>query len=143
DELFASQVSSPLAFAGKLPLDHHLSSNSSVICPRQPKCHEATHAMPANHDIHLRLIEHVAHMQTASHVGRRKKQSEYRTRVIYRRRRNRKKLLFDPEFRPPSLDSARFVSFWQFGFCQVLRHEKIQQLSALVGLAPTHLVSTR
>ena len=46
--------------------------------------------MPAHDDVHLRLVEHVAHVQAAGDVRRRKQQSEDRPLLARRRRRREK-----------------------------------------------------
>ena len=38
--------------------------------------------MPAHNDVHLRLVEHVPHVQAAGHVRRRQKQGEHRARRL-------------------------------------------------------------
>src|SRR5689334_24556451 len=43
---------------------------SGMVCSRQPERKKPAHAPPADNDIHLRLVEHVAHMQASGDVGR-------------------------------------------------------------------------
>jgi hypothetical protein len=74
DEFFAAQVAALLAFFGEMALDHHLRGDAGVVGAGQPERDEAAHAMPAHDDVHLRLVEHVAHVQAAGDVGRRQQQ---------------------------------------------------------------------
>ena len=80
DKFLAAQVAALLALFGELPLHHHLRGDAGVIGARQPERDEAAHAMPAHDDVHLRLVEHVAHVQAAGHVRRRQQQREHGTR---------------------------------------------------------------
>ena len=111
DECLAPQVLTFLALAGQLALDHHLRGDAGVVGARQPQGDETAHAMPAHNDVHLRLVEHVAHVQPSSHIGRRQEHGEHRPRLSRRRRRNRKKLFFDPVLRPARFNGARLVRF--------------------------------
>ena len=71
DKFFAAQVAALLAFFGEIALDHHLRGDAGMVGAGQPQGDETAHAMPADDDIHLRLVEHVAHVQAAGNVGRR------------------------------------------------------------------------
>ncbi len=64
------------AFFGKLALDHHLGGDAGVVGAGEPKGAAARHATPAGEDVHLRLVEHVAHVEAAGDVGRREQDSE-------------------------------------------------------------------
>ena len=64
----------------ELFLHHHLRRDAGVIGARQPQRDESAHAMPAHNDVHLRLVEHVAHVQAPGDVRRRQQQREYRPR---------------------------------------------------------------
>ena len=114
DEFLAAQVAAFLAFFGELALDHHLRRDARVIGAGQPERDEAAHTMPAHDDIHLRLVEHVAHVQAAGDVRRRKQQGEYGTRFPRRWRGNGEEFLFDPILGPARFDRARLVGFRQF-----------------------------
>ena len=76
DEFFAAQCLAGCAFGGQLALDHHLGGDAGVIGARKPERAIAAHAPPAGEDIHLRLVEHVAHVQAAGDVGRRQQDDE-------------------------------------------------------------------
>ncbi len=71
DERFPAHVLPLLALTCKLALHHHLRSNAGVVGPRKPQRGKTAHAPPADDDVHLRLIEHVAHVQASGDVGRR------------------------------------------------------------------------
>src|SRR5258707_82140 len=85
-------------------------------------------AMPAHDDVHLRLVEHVAHVQAAGNVGRRQQQGEDRLcgadtlvrealcrNLSPQRRLHREQLLADPVFGPAFFDGAGFVGFGEIG----------------------------
>jgi hypothetical protein len=65
-----------LAFGGELALDHHLRGDAGVVGAGNPDGGVAGHAMPAREDVHLGLVEHVAHVQAAGDVGRRQQLDE-------------------------------------------------------------------
>ncbi len=71
DKFFAAQVAALPAFFGEVALHHHLRGDAGMVGAGQPQGDEAAHAMPADDDIHLSLVEHVAHVQAAGDVGRR------------------------------------------------------------------------
>ena len=52
----APELLARFAFAGKLALHHHLCSDAGVVRARQPKRGLALHAVPADEDVHLRLV---------------------------------------------------------------------------------------
>jgi hypothetical protein len=70
DEGLAAELLAVGAFA--------VSWRSTIICVAMPAWsvpgprgrRSAAHAMPAGEDVHLRLVEHVAHVQAAGDVGR-------------------------------------------------------------------------
>ena len=70
DEGFAAELLAAGAFLGKLALDHHLGGDAGVVGAGEPEGAAAGHATPAGEDVHLRLVEHVAHVQAAGDVGR-------------------------------------------------------------------------
>ena len=83
DKLLPPHRDSRLALAAQLPIHHHLRGDAGVIGPGQPQRDEAAHAMPAHNDVHLRLVQHVSHVQTPRHIRRRQQQREHRTRLIF------------------------------------------------------------
>src|SRR5208282_5072963 len=113
DELFAAEVAALLAFLGEVALHHHLRGDAGVIGAGQPESDEAAHAMPAHDDVHLCLVEHVAHVQTSGNVWRRQQQGKNRTGFACGRSGDGEKFLFDPIVGPAGFDRARFVRFWQ------------------------------
>ena len=79
DEGLAAQLLARAAFLGQLALDHHLRGDAGVVGAGNPEGAAAAHAAPAGEDVHLRLVEHVAHVQAARDVGRRQQDGERRT----------------------------------------------------------------
>jgi hypothetical protein len=75
-EGFAGEVGAGLAFGGELALDHHLRGDAGVVGAGNPEAGVSGHAVPAGEDVHLRLVEHVAHVQAAGDVGRREQLDE-------------------------------------------------------------------
>jgi hypothetical protein len=59
-----------LAFALQLALDHQLRGNARMVRSREPQRQVAAHAVPTRQDVHLRMLEHVAHVQVARHIRR-------------------------------------------------------------------------
>ena len=91
-----------------------------------PQGQPAAHAPPAGEDVHLRLVEHVAHVQTAGDVGRRQQDGERGLAVQALvldgavpvvGRRNGEKVLADPVTGP-----VIFNGGWVVGFGQIVRH---------------------
>ena len=76
DEGFAAEVFAVGAFGGELALDHHLGGDAGVVGAGDPERGLAAHAVPAGEDVHLGLVEHVAHVQAAGDVGRREQDGE-------------------------------------------------------------------
>ena len=76
DKSFAADVLARSALRDQLTLDHHLRGDASVVSAWHPQRKTAAHATPAGEDVHLRLVEHVAHVQAAGHVGRRQQDGE-------------------------------------------------------------------
>ncbi len=76
NESVAAKLLAGVAFLHQLALDHHLGGDAGVIGAGQPEGAAARHAPPAGEDVHLRLVEHVAHVQAAGDVGRRQQDGE-------------------------------------------------------------------
>ncbi len=114
DEGLARHVAPVLAFGGQLPLHHHLRRDAGMVGARQPKRHEPAHAVPADDDVHLRLVQHVAHVQAPCDVRRWQGQGEHRLRRISRRRLHVEQLFLDPVARPAGFDGSRFVGLGKF-----------------------------
>ena len=60
----------------ELALDHHLSGDAGVVGAGDPEGEVAQHAVPASEDVHLGLVEHVAHVEASGDVGRREQDGE-------------------------------------------------------------------
>ena len=73
DELLASHLAARhvLAALGELPFDDHLGGDAGMVHPRLPENVVAEHALVADQDVLQRVVERMAHMQRAGHVGRR------------------------------------------------------------------------
>ena len=101
------------AFSGKLFFHHHLGGDAGVIGAGNPDSLFAAHAMPAGQDVHLRLVQHVAHVQAAGDVRRRQQHDEWvlRTVLVLRVWRSVKKVFGDPEVRPFLFDGGWVVGF--------------------------------
>ena len=52
-----------MPFVGELALDHHLGGDAGVVGAGQPERVVAAHAVPADGDIDLGVLEHVAHVE--------------------------------------------------------------------------------
>ena len=111
DKCLASEIATLLAFTGKLALNHHLGGNAGVVGAGKPQSEEPSHAVPAHDDVHLRLVQHVAHVQTPGNVGWRQQQREHRPRLSRRWSRHRKELFFDPVIGPARFNRAWLVRF--------------------------------
>src|SRR3569833_3250836 len=70
NESLAPHLLALLAFGRELPLHHHLRRDARVVRAGQPEQAVSAHTVPAGEDVHLRLVEHVAHVQAARHVRR-------------------------------------------------------------------------
>ncbi len=70
DEGLAAKLFAGGAFGGELTLDHHLGGDAGVVGAGDPDGKVTQHAVPAGEDVHLRLVQHVAHVQTSGDVGR-------------------------------------------------------------------------
>ena len=76
DEGGAAQVVAGFAFTGELALDHDLRGNARVVGAGHPQRVLAQHAVVARERVHDGLVERVAHVQRARHVGRRQLNGE-------------------------------------------------------------------
>ena len=124
DEGFAAQLLARRAFFGQLALDHHLRGDAGVVGAGQPQRAAAAHAPPAGEDVHLRLVEHVAHVQAAGDVGRRQQDREggLAVRALASDAAGSgvgcgEEVLADPVFGPVIFNGGGVV-----GFGQVVRH---------------------
>ena len=67
----AAQVVAGFAFTGELALDHDLRGNAGVVGAGHPQRVFAQHAVVARERVHDGLVERMAHVQRARHIGRR------------------------------------------------------------------------
>jgi hypothetical protein len=56
---------------GQFALDHHLRGDARMVGARLPERVETAHPVPAGQHVLQRVVEGMAHMQDAGHVGRR------------------------------------------------------------------------
>ena len=117
DECLAAQVATVLALGGELALHHELRGNAGMIGARQPQRRQAAHALPADDDVDLGVLQHVAHVEVAGHVGRRQRDRKSFLRGTRGRRFDMKQLLADPVLGPARLNRARFI-----GLGKIVRH---------------------
>ena len=75
-EFLAAEVAVVDPFFGELALDHHLGGDAGVVGAGQPEGVVAEHAMPADGDVDLGVLEHVADVERAGDVGRRDDERE-------------------------------------------------------------------
>ena len=125
EEFLAPHFATLFALFFQLLLDHHLRRDAGMVRPRQPQADESPHAMPAHNNVHLRLVQHVPHVQPAGYIGRRQQQREHRPRLALRRSGNRKQLFPDPVVRPAPFNGGGLVGFGQF-----VGHRQIQRFLA-------------
>ena len=71
DEQLAAEVLFGLAVDRELLLHHGLGGDAGVVHARQPQHLVALHALAPGQRVHQRVVERVAHVQVAGHVGRR------------------------------------------------------------------------
>ena len=81
-EFFAAEVAAVDAFLGELAFDHHLGGDAGVIGAGKPEGVVADHAMPADGDIDLGVLQHVADVERAGDVGRRDDEREDAARIF-------------------------------------------------------------
>src|SRR5205807_10325597 len=77
--LYERIASDPLAVDAllcQLALHHDLSGDPGVVRSRQPQGFVALHPLPPDHDVLQKLLEGVAHVKRARHVGWREDDAE-------------------------------------------------------------------
>ncbi len=117
-ESLAADLLPALALALQLALDEHLRRDSRVVRTGNPQCPVPEHAMPANEDVRLRVLEHVTHVQVAGHVGRREEHGEDGSLGgvlgdIFRRRHIEQALAY-PIGSPAIFNRGGVISFLEF-----------------------------
>ena len=83
---FAPNLFARAALGRELPLHHHLRGNARMVRSRQPQRTAPLHAAPAGQDVHLRLVQHVAHVQAPRHIRRRQQDGERLAAILLRPR---------------------------------------------------------
>ena len=117
DERFAAHVAAVLALGGELALHHQLGGDAGVVGARQPQRAQPLHALPADDDVDLGVLQHVAHVQVAGDIGRRQGHREGGLVAGSAGRFHVKQLFVDPVFGPARFDGARFI-----GLGKIVRH---------------------
>ena len=75
-ELFAAEHVAVEVFFGELAFDDHLGGDTGVVRAGKPEGGVAEHAVPADGDVDLGVLEHVAHVEGAGDVRGRDHQGE-------------------------------------------------------------------
>ena len=70
-ELFAGHIFASFALTGQLTLDDHLRGNPRMVSPWLPENRLARHTVITHQNILNGVIDRMAHMQAARHIGRR------------------------------------------------------------------------
>jgi hypothetical protein len=117
DEGFAAHVATVLALAGELALHHELGGNSGVVGARQPERRQPAHALPADDDVDLGVLQHVAHVEVTGDIGRRQGDGEGLLSGAGSRGFYMEQLLADPVLGPARFDGTRFVRLGE-----IMRH---------------------
>ena len=76
EEGVAAHLAAVQTFFGELPFDHHLRGDTGMIGSGQPQSVVAAHAMPAHDGVDLGVLQHVAHVEGAGHIGGRDDERE-------------------------------------------------------------------
>ena len=108
-EFLAAQVAAVDALFGELALHHHLGGDAGVVGAGQPQRVVAEHAMPADGDVDLGVLEHVADVQRAGDVGRRNDEGKDARRGFSRG--GAEDAGVDPPLRPMRLEPLGLVHF--------------------------------
>ena len=111
DELFAPKVVPGFAFGLQLLLDDDLRGDARVIRAHLPQRVVAAHPVVADHQVHQRLLERVAHVQRAGDVGRRQLNAERRRVRLHRRLEIPARL---PQRVPLGLNGMRIEALGEF-----------------------------
>ncbi len=134
DKGLAAELLARCAFRGQLALDEHLRGDAGVVRSRHPQDLAPEHAPPTSKNVDLGVLQHVAHVEVAGDVWRRKQ--DHKGGLVARvaggfmgralvliwsyggfGRRLFEKLLADPVGGP-----VIFNGGWVVGFRQVVRH---------------------
>ncbi len=119
-EFLATQILAAEFFLGKLALDNKLRGDSGVVHSGEPERVMAAHAVPAHQHVDLRVFEHVADVDRAGDIGRRKSNRE---RSAIARIFRAEKFFVEPGLGPALFDFLWLVSLGNFpwhGFLALL-----------------------
>ncbi len=112
DEVLAAQVVARQSGVLQLAFDHDLRGDAGMVGARHPQRVVPAHAVPAGQRVHDGLVERVAHVQRARHVGRRQLDAERRQRRV---QRGREQAGGVPDRGPAGLDGSGFEGLGEFG----------------------------
>ena len=102
-EGFAAHGAPVDTFPRELAFDNHLGGDAGVIGAREPERDVAAHAMPADGNVDFGVLQHVAHVERAGHVGRR---DDERKDGLVRRPIRRDKCRSRPTIEPSAARTA-------------------------------------
>ncbi len=115
DKGFATEGLARGALGGELALDEHLRGDSGVVCAGKPEGGFAEHAVPADENVRLGVLEHVPHMQIAGDVGRGQQDGEgARAGGAGRWGPDFEEALVDPVLCPALFNGGGIVGFGEF-----------------------------
>ena len=118
DEILAAQVVAALALVLQLALHHDLRGDAGMVGAGHPQRVEAAHAVVARQRVHDGLVERMAHVQRARHVGRRQLDAEAGLGRIQRGLIDAALL---PQRPPVGLDRGGFEGLGEFGHGRKVR----------------------
>ena len=107
-KLFAAEVAVVDAFFLELAGDHHLGGDAGVIGAGEPEGVIADHAMPADGDVDLGVLEHVADVEDAGDVGGRNDEREGAAGIF---RGGAEDARVNPPLRPVRFEPLGLVNF--------------------------------
>ena len=110
-EGIAAKGSAVQFLLGKLPLDDHLGRDAGVVGTGQPERVGALHALPADDNVNLGMLQHVPHVERTGYIRRRNHQRKHRSVGIGM---GLEQALLDPLPRPARLDLRGIVRLCNF-----------------------------
>ena len=110
-EFLAAQVLAADFFLGELAFDDELRGDSSVVHAGKPQRAMAAHAVPADEHVNLRVLQHVADVDRAGNVWRRKRDRKHgAVGGIF----SAEEFLVEPGLGPALFDLLRLVGLGNF-----------------------------
>ena len=127
-----SEIVAGLAFELELLLDDDLCRNARVVGADLPERVVAAHPVVADHEIHQRLLERMAHVQRARDIRRRQLDAERRSVGPHRRAEEPAGF---PERIPLRLDGVGFEAFGEFHDASCRPREGLAKATNYTGSA--------